>query len=219
MARDSIAMNAIIHERNNVETIKQQLKMREQAKIDGKINAKRIEEIRKIQENLREKFIESNEFIRECSEKELGAQKKIDIEHQLQIKLQTEIDELKGSIENLNKFHDEFKAAIIELRPYEDVLEQVVDEMELFTSKRDLLDRCDAICMCSRHFFTKSHSIFFFSGFLVLAHGEATQNDKKYLELIKKMQANMVKMSNEAMLIIAGLDNQLSAIQVTINKL
>lgn len=50
----------------------------------------------------------------------------------------------------------------------------------------------------------------------MLAHAEVTQNDQMHLRLIKEMQADMVKMSNEAMLIIAGLDNQLSSIQVTI---
>lgn len=141
-------MNAIVHERANAVTNEQQQKMREQAKINGKLNAKRIEKIRKMQQNLREKFIESNEFIRECNDKELCAQKRIDNETELQKQLQDDIDAVTKKTGDLRKFHDELKSAIAELKPYEEVLDQVVDEMELFTSKRDLLDRCDAIRKC-----------------------------------------------------------------------
>lgn len=145
IAHDSIAMNAITHDRDNADVIQRQKDLREETKINGKRNQKRIEKIRKMQADLRLKFIESNDFMRQCSEKETKAIEKINEETDTQRVLQQEIDELEMKIENLKKFHEKFRAAIEELKPYEEVLDQVVENMELFQTKDDFLDRCDTL--------------------------------------------------------------------------
>lgn len=147
MAVDNIAMKTILHDRNNAEILEQQKKMREEAKVNAKRNKKRIAEVRKMQEDLRQKFIESNNFVCECEEKESEILKKIAVEEEIGNKLQKDIDDMEKRIKDLNDFHENtFKPAIEELSVYEDVLDKVVDEMDLFKSKEDFLDRCDSLC-------------------------------------------------------------------------
>lgn len=50
--------------------------------------------------------------------------------------------------------------------------------------------------------------------FVVLAQREVEENDEASLKAIEEMQADIVKISNEATLIIAGLENQLTELDV-----
>lgn len=140
-------MNAIVNERENANTIRRQEELREETKINGKRNKIRIDDIRKRQAEIRMKFIESNDFIRQCNGKEAIASENIAYELEMKNKLKQEIDDLEMKIENLNEFHEKFKLSIDELKPYENVLDEVVERMELFDSKHDFLDRFDALCM------------------------------------------------------------------------
>lgn len=150
MAVDNIAMKTILHNRNNAEILEQQEKMREEAKVNAKRNKKRIKEVRKMQEDLRLKFIESNNFICECEEKEAEISKKIAAEEEIGNKLQKDIDDMEERIKDLTDFHENtFKPAIERNSVYEDVLEKVVNESDLFKSKEDFLDRCDSLCECN----------------------------------------------------------------------
>lgn len=152
IANDMVTMKKVLNDRNNAEVIEQQEKMCEQAKIDGRRNEKRIEELRKIQADLKQKFIESNSFVRECEEKEATLDKKIVVELETQKKLEHDIEDYEERTKSLEDFHENtFKPAIKEMSVYEDVLQEVVDEMELFQSKEDFLDRCEAICTLSAH--------------------------------------------------------------------
>lgn len=140
-------MSRVLNDRQNAEVIQQQIEMREQAKVNGKQNEKRIEDLRKIQEDLKEKFIESNNFVRECEEKEAAHDKKIAIELEIQEKLDRDIKGYEIRTKSLEEFHENiFKPAIKEMSVYEDVLQEVVDQMDLFKDKDDFLDRCEAIC-------------------------------------------------------------------------
>lgn len=148
MAPDAVTMSKVVNERESEEVIQQQEKMREQAKVNGKRNDKRIDDLRKMQADLREKFIESNNFARECHEKEYSLDKQIEAERKIQEKLEAEIKDYEERTKNLEDFHEnKFKPAIEEMKVYEDVLQEVVDQMDLFKSKEDFLDRCEAICM------------------------------------------------------------------------
>lgn len=144
---DNIIMTKVRNDRGNAEVVEQQEKMCEQAKVKGKQNKKRIEEARKMQKELREKFIEINDFMNECEQKEKAVEKKIATEKEINEKLKKEIEEIDEKIKDLTEFHEEeLKPAIEKGRVFEDVLQEVVDEMDIFKSKEDFLDRCEALC-------------------------------------------------------------------------
>lgn len=119
--------------------------MREKAKVDSRLNEKRIDEMYKIQEDLREKFISVNDFIRECEEKKKKAEEKINTEIELHKKMELEIDEIKSNAKILTEFHEQLKKTTEDFRPYENVIDQVVAESKLYKSVKDLIDRCDAL--------------------------------------------------------------------------
>lgn len=149
IADNSVTMKAIVQDRSNAVLLDRQEKMRADAKVDAKRNKKRIEEVRKMQETLRQKFIETNNFICECERKEAIVAKKIAEEEAIGEQLQKEYDELKEEYETMNDWHENtFKPAIDKLKIYEDVLQEVVDESDLFKSKEDFLDRLKALCKC-----------------------------------------------------------------------
>lgn len=174
-ARNSISMNAIINNRDNDETIRQQQKLREATKIKEKRNQERVECIRKSNSQLRLKFIETNDFIRACSEKEEISMRKIEEEIELKKWLHQEIVELEKKTENLEKFHAKFTNSIHGLKSFEEVLDEVVEKMKLFKSKEDFIDRCDALCMS---FHTVAFGIFF-NAFVLLFNYSARSDDCK----------------------------------------
>lgn len=145
MAREGLELNAIQNEREHVEMTKLQYDMREQAKIQTKVNEKRISEMYKIQSKLRDKFIFVNDFMKDCEEKEVRADKKIEEEINLQNSITKEIDEIKFDLQELSIFEETLKETVEKFKPYEDIVEQVVAESDLFLSVKDLMDRCDAL--------------------------------------------------------------------------
>lgn len=82
---DNLIMTKVRNDRDNAEVVEQQEKMCEKAKVKGKQNKKRIEETRKTQMDLREKFIEISDFINECEQKEKEVDKKIASEKEIQV--------------------------------------------------------------------------------------------------------------------------------------
>lgn len=114
------------------------------------------------------------------------------------------------------QFHEnELKPSVTKLSVYEEVLQEVVDEMDIFKSKEDFLDRIDAL----REFEpwiqnnSSSDSLIWFE-FSVLVQKEVSENDDVTLEAIEEMQADIVKLSNEATVVIAGLENKLAEVEV-----
>lgn len=145
-------MKGIVQDRSNAVILDQQEKMRDNAKANIKSNQKRTEETRKMQENLRQKFIDTNNFIRECARKEAIVDKKIAEEEEIAEILQTEYDILEEKYKKMSDWYEnEFKPSLEDLKIYEDTLQEVVDESDLFTSKEDFLDRCDALCECNMY--------------------------------------------------------------------
>lgn len=174
-ARNSIAMNAIINNRDNEETIRQQQKLREVTKINKSHNQERVECILVSNSKLRLKFIESNDFIRACSEKEEIAKRKIAEEMKIKKCLHQEIEYLEKKIENLERFYETFTNSINGLKSFEEVLDKAVEKMELFKSKEDFFDRCDALCMS---FHTVVLRYFFLTPFLLFNYS-ARSDDRK----------------------------------------
>lgn len=144
---DNIIMAKIMSDRQCDGIIRQQEKMCEEAKLEGKLNKKRIKLLRKKQKDLRQKFIETNDFINECEQKEAELDEKMAAEMKIQKKFQNDIDDYLKRIEDLTEYHEKkLKPAIREMSVFEDVLQEVVDKMDIFKSKEDFLDRIEALC-------------------------------------------------------------------------
>lgn len=140
-------MHEIENDRRNVRSLHAQQKLCDETKKAGKRGKKRIAKVRETQNETRQKFIESSDFIRDCNAKTKQAKRRIDEEMQAQQILEHEISEFETKIKRITEFHDRFQSAIAEMQPYERMLDDVVSCMDLFVSKDDLLNRCDALCM------------------------------------------------------------------------
>ncbi len=123
----------------------QQLQVQKKAQIQRKINEKRIGDMYKIQDQLRKKFIEVNEFMKDCMEKTTRSEAQIEAELKTQEKLKSEIESIENDLNELSVFEEKFKETIKEFQPYEDVFQQVIDQSEEFESFEDLMGKCDAL--------------------------------------------------------------------------
>lgn len=146
MANNNFELKAIRSELENCQTEQLQDEMREEAKQTAKRNEFRLNEIYSEQKKLREKLIDTNEFIQECRRKEINADKNVQAEIQLQNEIKCEIEKITKDTEILETFHSTLQDAVDDLKPYKSVLDQVSTESELFKDTRDLIDRCDTLC-------------------------------------------------------------------------
>lgn len=139
-------MKTLIQDRINAPILAEQEKMREQAKIDKKQNAKSIDDMRKSQENLREKFIQMNNFMCEYERKTAILEKKIAIEEAADRQLDKEIKKMEEQLKRMNEYEtNELDPAIAELMVYEEKVQEIVDKSDLFKTKEDFIDSCDAL--------------------------------------------------------------------------
>jgi hypothetical protein len=97
----------------------QQQQVQKKSQIQTKINEKRIEKMYNVQEKLRKKFIDVNEFMKDCMEKTARAENQIDLEINQQIKLNKEIENIQNDLNELSIFEEKFKETIKEFQPYE----------------------------------------------------------------------------------------------------
>lgn len=123
----------------------QQEVFQKKAAIQKKINEKRIDDMNETQSNLRERFIQVNEFMRECIEKTVRAENQIEGELAQQEKLKQEIEVIERDLCELSAFEEKFKEIIKEFQPYEDVFNEVIRASDTFQSFEDLMSRCDAL--------------------------------------------------------------------------
>jgi chromosome segregation ATPase len=123
----------------------QQEVFQKKAAIQKKINEKRIDEMHDTQSKLRERFIQVNEFMKECVEKTVRAENQIESELELQETLKKQISEIERDLNELSAFEEKFKGVIKEFQTYEDVFNEVVDTSDTFSSFDDLMSRCDAL--------------------------------------------------------------------------
>lgn len=99
-----------------------------------------------MQENLRQRFISMNNFICNCERKKAIMEKKIAIEEAADRKMDKDIKELQEELARMKDYQEnDLEPAIAELSVYEDFIQKMVDESDLFTSKEDFMDRCDAL--------------------------------------------------------------------------
>lgn len=147
MARgEGLQHTAIENEREFVEMSKQQNEIKNKAALQTKINEKRIEEMYKIQEKLRDKFIQVNDFMKECQEKKTRAETQILTEVEEQARLTSNIAEIQNDLDVLTEFHKKFEDSILQLQHYEDVFNDVIKDSDV-ESFDDLMARCDALSM------------------------------------------------------------------------
>lgn len=81
-----------------------QEEMLENSKTQASINAARIKKLYKIHGNLRKRFIEVNNFIKDCADKKRIAEKKVAEETALHEELREKIEKYKTSISELSKY-------------------------------------------------------------------------------------------------------------------
>lgn len=123
--------------------------MRRKLKTDEIVNDKRIRELYRMDEQLREQFISVNDFIRDCEDKKHNADEKITIETRCHEEINAEIKRIRESMATLSEFEKKLAATVEQFRPYEQVIEQVVAESDLYKNVKDMIDRCDALSMVS----------------------------------------------------------------------
>ncbi|XP_061400048.1 coiled-coil domain-containing protein 42 like-2-like [Musca vetustissima] len=196
-AGDSIELLYIRNEREHAAMMRLQEEMLENAKTQSAGNAARIRKLYKIHANLRKRFIEVNNFIKDCGDKKRMAEKKVAEETAMHEELKEQIAKYKTSIEELTHFRDVLKATVKEFEPYEKVLEEVVEKSDIFESVKDCMDRCDA---------------------LMLAQVEISRLEQEKLQEIEEMRQRMVKLTNEAALTVLGLKNDLAELERSYNQ-
>lgn len=125
--------------------LQQQADLRQKLKHDERINERRIADLYRLEESLRDQFITVNDFIRDCQDKERNAEEKCAAETVCHANIGAEIAEIQQSLQTLSVFEEKLAATVEEFRPYEEVIERVVEASELYKNVKDLIDRCDAL--------------------------------------------------------------------------
>ncbi|EDV98727.1 uncharacterized protein LOC6566850 [Drosophila grimshawi] len=196
-AGDSIELLHIHNTREHDKMLELQQEMLENSKRQSQINEDRVKQMYQTQEELRQRFIDVNSFIKDCADKKRIAEKAIHDEEQLHEELSEDIKKFKTSISELTTFREALKGTVEEFQPYEKVLEEVVKVSDIFSSPKDCMDRCDA---------------------LMLAQIEISELENKKLQEIEEMRQHMVKITNEAALTVLGLKNDLSKLERSYNE-
>jgi peptidoglycan hydrolase CwlO-like protein len=124
----------------------QQEMLKKKAAIQKRINEKRIDDMQKTQQNLREKFIEVNDFMKNCMSKTERAEAEIASEEAKQKNLKDEIAVIEDDLKELSGFEEKFKEIVKSFQPYVDVFNEVIQASD-FQSFEDLMSRCDSLRM------------------------------------------------------------------------
>lgn len=182
-----------------------------------------------MQENLRQRFIDMNNFICDCERKKDILEKKIAIEDATGLQMDKDIIELEEKVARMTEYQEnELAPSIAELSVYDEYIQKMVDESDLFTSQEDFIDRCNALrkyqtsifgfvfitIVYSFRFYTSKRVLLFSYLILVLAQSEVKQNDEANLKKLEELRDNIVKISNEASLKFAEIENELAELEV-----
>jgi len=103
------------------------------------------------QAQLREKFIDVNQFLKECTKKTKRSETQISEEKTQQEFLKEEIEAMRRDTVELSIFEKKFKEIVDEFQPYVDVFNEVIKQSE-YESFEDLINRCDSLSMYSSSF-------------------------------------------------------------------
>lgn len=124
---------------------KLQNEMLETTKIQRNVNKIRIKEMFKIQQELRERFVKTNVFIKDCEEKTESAKNRIAENKKIQSGFDVNINKLKVKIVELTDFKAVLADTVQKMIPYETVIQEVVDQSDVLKSVSDCMARCDAL--------------------------------------------------------------------------
>lgn len=94
---------------------------------------------------LHEKFIQVNEFTKECISKMIRTQAQIESEQRQQQALRSEIADLQENLNRLTSFDVKFRDIVAKLRPIKSLLEDVVKSSPAFESIEDLMGRFESL--------------------------------------------------------------------------
>lgn len=122
-----------------------QTEMLETAKIQRNVNKIRIKEMHKIQQELRDRFVKTNAFIKECEEKTENAKNRITDNKKIHSVIDANIDKLRAKIVELTDFKDVLADTVKRMIPYETVIQEVVNQSDVLKSVSDCIARSDAL--------------------------------------------------------------------------
>jgi len=191
-AGDSVELLFIRNGREHANLLRLQEELLVNARRQAQLNASRTKKLYKSQAHLRKRFIDVNNFLKDCADKKRVAEKKVADEIAKHEELEENIEQHKDWIDDLTNFRQVLKETVTEFEPYEKILKDVVENSEIYDSVKDCMDRCDA---------------------LMLAQVEITTLEQQKLNEIEEMRKKMVQITNEAALTILGLKNELAELE------
>lgn len=190
----------------------QQEMLKKKAAIQKRINEKRIDDMQKTQQNLREKFIQVNDFMKECMRKTERAEEEIVGEERQQATLKEEIEIIERDLKGLSSFEEKFKEIVKEFQPYVDVFNEVIQASD-FQSFEDLMSRCDSLCKFLISLIFKNCHLFL----PVLAQVEIAEREQELIKGIELVRQKMVESTAKAAQRIIELNDELAELEVSIN--
>lgn len=137
----------IQNSREHFKVVELQNEMAKNSKLQHYVNKQRVKDVTKVEQELRQQFIECNTFIKDCEKKKAESLKKIEEEKNVHLVLETKMKNISESIEELEEFKRVIADTVMELEPYEKVIEEVVEKSDILKSVRDCMLRCDALSM------------------------------------------------------------------------
>ncbi|XP_055842562.1 glucose dehydrogenase [FAD, quinone]-like [Episyrphus balteatus] len=190
---NGVELLALQNEREHVKMLQLQEEMLDNARRQGIINSNRIDELFSLQDQTRKRFIEANNFFKDCDEKKKFAESKVSEEKQLHVELKKSINAYKNNNCILSKFREVLQKVVKDFEPFEVVIQEVVSSPDNnWSSIKDCMDGCDA---------------------LMMTQVEVSELQKNKLQEIEEIRLQMIKITNEAMLTVLGLNNELSELE------
>lgn len=144
-ANDNIDLLMIQNAREHFKMVQLQDEMAINSKLQNFVNKKRVKDITKAEQELRQHFIDCNTFIKDCEQKQADTLKQIEEEKSAHSVLETKMKNLSNSIDELEGFKGVIADTVKKLEPYETVIKDVVDKSDILKSVKDCMLRCDAL--------------------------------------------------------------------------
>ncbi|XP_050083917.1 uncharacterized protein LOC126570301 isoform X2 [Anopheles aquasalis] len=145
VARNGFELKGIHNDREYMEISKEQHRMREQSQRQAAINRRRLQQTNQLLEQMRDEFVELNEFLKDCEMKENNALDTVKREQEKHEQYGKKIAQLEDDIEKLDDFVLKYEKTINTFEPYEQVMEQTIAESKTYETMQDLIQRCDSL--------------------------------------------------------------------------
>ncbi|XP_058055596.1 uncharacterized protein LOC131207006 [Anopheles bellator] len=189
VARNGFELKGIHSDRDYIEITKEQHRMREQSQRQAAVNKRRLAQTNQLLQQMREEFIELNDFLKDCEMKENNALDTVRRETEKHELYGKKIAQLENDIEKLDEFVLKYEETIDLFEPFEKVMEETIAESKIYETMQDLIQRCDS---------------------LLLAQVEISAVEQQKILEIEEIRQNLFKATKTALHIITGLNNDLS---------